>query len=101
MSIRLLVLDVLKPHEPNIIDLAKTISNAKGVSGCNFAVIEIDKKVENVKVTIEGSNIKYEKIREILERAGATVHSIDEVAAGKKEVREVKTPQNRESKFLR
>ncbi len=101
MSIRLLVLDVLKPHEPSIIELARTISNIKGVTGCNFAVFEIDKKVENVKVTVEGSNINYEKIREILEKAGATVHSIDEVAAGKKEVKEVKTPQDRESKFLR
>ncbi len=101
MPIKLLVLDVLKPHEPNIIELANMISNITGISGCNFAVFEIDKKVENVKVTIEGKNINYERIREVIEKAGGTIHSIDEVAAGKKVVREIKTPQDREAKFLR
>ncbi len=101
MPIKLLVLDVLKPHEPSIIELANTLSNINGVSGCNFAVFEIDKKVENVKLTLEGNKINYDKIRETIEKSGGTVHSIDEVAAGKKIVREVKTPQDRESKFLR
>ena len=77
------------------------ISNITGISGCNFAVFEIDKKVENVKVTIEGKNINYERVREVIEKAGGTIHSIDEVAAGKKVVREIKTPQDREAKFLR
>jgi len=101
MPIKLLVLDVLKPHEPSIIELAKTISNTKGVSGCNLAVFEIDKKVENVKLTIEGTNIGYDKIKEIIEKSGGTIHSIDEVAAGTRTVKEVKTPQDRETKFLR
>ena len=101
MPIKLLVLDILKPHEPSIIELATTISGLSGISGCNFAVFEIDKKVENVKLTVEGSNINYSDIREVIEKAGGTIHSIDEVAAGTKVVREVKTPQDRESKFLR
>ena len=94
-------MDILKPHEPSIIELATTISGLSGISGCNFAVFEIDKKVENVKLTVEGSNINYSDIREVIEKSGGTIHSIDEVAAGTKVVREVKTPQDRESKFLR
>jgi uncharacterized protein len=101
MPIKLLVLDVLKPHEPNIVELSKTISNINGISGCNLAVFEIDKRVENVKLTIEGKNINYDRVREVIEKSGGTIHSIDEVAAGTKTVREVKTPQDRESKFLR
>ncbi len=101
MPIKLIVLDVLKPHEPNIIELSKMISNLTGVSGCNLAVFEIDKKVENVKLTIEGSNINYDLVRETIEKSGGTVHSIDEVASGARAVKEVKTPQDREAKYLR
>lgn len=101
MPIKLLVLDVLKPHEPSIIEFAKRISKLKGIIGCNLAVFEIDKSVENVKLTIEGSNIRYDAVREIISKAGGTVHSIDEVAAGSKTIKEVRTPQDRETKFLR
>ena len=51
-NVRLLVLDVLKPHEPSILKLAGSISDLKGVDGCDISVYEIDSKVENVKVTI-------------------------------------------------
>ena len=82
-KIRRLVLDVLKPMEPNIIELAEMLSRDEGVSAVNISVVEIDLKVENAKITIEGDNIIYDRIRNIVQDMGGAIHSIDEVVAGK------------------
>ena len=82
-KIRRLVIDALKPMEPNIIELAKVISLKDGVSAVNISMVEIDLKVENAKITIEGDDIKYEEIRDLIEDMGGSIHSIDEVVAGK------------------
>jgi len=93
--IRRLVLDVLKPHEPNVIELSLGLSSLEGVEGVNTITYEIDQQVENVKVIIAGENIDFETIKKKLEEMGATIHSVDEVAAGKRIVEEVRTPQDR------
>jgi hypothetical protein len=91
--IRRLVLDVLKPHNPNVVELSEALSHLKGVEGVNIIIYEIDQQVENAKVIIAGE-IDFENIKKKLEEMGATIHSVDEVAAGKRIVEEVKTPQD-------
>lgn len=93
-KIRLLVLDVLKPHQPSILELASQISDIPNVDGVDVAVFEIDSKVENVKLTIKGSNVNYEKIKSIIDDVGATVHSIDKVSCGNEIIAEAHTPQD-------
>ncbi|MFX1254097.1 MAG: DUF211 domain-containing protein [Promethearchaeota archaeon] len=93
VSIRRIVLDVQKPHDPPIVFWAKELANIKGVDGVNIAIFEIDRQVENVKLTIEGQNIPYEIIKKYIESQGGIIHSLDEVAAGKAIVEEVKTLQ--------
>ena len=97
--IRRLVLDVLKPHEPSVIDLSLGLSKLEGVEGVNTITYEIDQQVENVKVTIAGNNIDFENVKKKLEEMGATIHSVDEVAAGKRVVEEVRTPQDRSARM--
>ena len=101
LMIRRLVLDVLKPHNPSKINLSKKLSELKGVDGVNIITIEIDKEVENVKIVLEGTDIHFNTVKKILEENGAAIHSIDEVAAGKKIIEEVKTPQDKSITFLR
>ncbi len=93
--IKRLVLDVLKPHNPSVVELSEALSHLEGVEGVNVIIYEIDQKVENAKVIIAGSSIDFESIKKKLEEMGATIHSVDEVAAGKRIVEEVKTPQDR------
>lgn len=81
-KIRRLVLDVLKPHQPTIIEWAKQLSDLEGVDAVNLSVYEIDQKVENVKVTIEGRDVSYHGILEVIKENGGSLHSIDEVVAG-------------------
>ena len=88
------ILDVLKPHKPNVVEVSEALSHLEGVEGVNIIINEIDQKVENAKVIVAGSSISFEDIQKKLEEFGATIHSIDEVAAGKRIVEEVKTPQD-------
>jgi len=97
--IRRLVLDVLKPHNPSVVELSEALSHLKGVEGVNVIIYEIDQKVENAKVIIAGSSIDFESIKKKLEELGATIHSVDEVAAGKRIVEEVKTPQDESARI--
>ena len=93
--IRRLVLDVLKPYNPSVVELSEALSHLQGVEGVKVIIYEIDHQVENAKVIIVGSSIDFESINKKLEEMGATIHSVDEVAAGKRIVEEVKTPQDR------
>ncbi|MFQ6056000.1 MAG: DUF211 domain-containing protein [Methanosarcinales archaeon] len=94
-EIKRLVLDVLKPHHPSILEIAKDLSNLRGINGVNLSLYEVDQQTENIKITIEGDNIKYDLVKEVIEDLGAVIHSIDEVAAGKTLVEEVQTLQDR------
>ncbi len=92
-KIRRVVLDTLKPMEPTIIEMAKLISVIEGVSAVNISIVEIDLKVENAKITVEGENINYEKVEELIQDMGASIHSIDEVVAGKEIIDDAETLQ--------
>ncbi|HUT18161.1 MAG TPA: DUF211 domain-containing protein [Anaerolineae bacterium] len=92
--IRRLVLDTLKPHDPSIIELAQSLSQLEGVEAVNISIYEMDRKVENAKITIEGSDIQFEAIMAIITDNGAAVHSVDEVVAGKIIIDDASTPQD-------
>jgi len=81
-EIRRLVLDTLKPHDPSIIEMADHLSDLEGIAAVNISIYEIDRKVENAKITIEGENVSYGPVLALIEELGGTVHSIDEVVAG-------------------
>ena len=93
-NIRRLVLDTLKPHEPSIIDLAEELSQLAGISAVNISIYELDRKVENAKITIEGEDISYAQVSQLIEDMGGTIHSIDEVVAGKEIIDDAVTLQD-------
>ena len=93
-SVRRLVIDVLKPYEPPTLAFAQQVTEAENVAGVNATLIELDKEVQNVKFTIEGDAIEYENIKAIVEDAGGTIHSVDQVACGEYIVENVPTPQD-------
>ena len=97
--IRRLVLDVLKPHRPSVVELSEALSHLEGVEGVNIIIYKIDQQVENAKVIIAGNSISFEDIKKKLEEMGSTIHSVDEVAAGKRIVEEVRTPQDRSARM--
>ena len=92
--IRRLVLDVLKPHEPSIVQLARLISDLPGIEGVNISIFEIDRKVENAKITVEGTDISDEEVFRLIRDEGATIHSVDEAVAGRIMIDDAETPQD-------
>jgi len=79
-----LVLDVLKPHEPSIHELASRLASLQGIDHATVSLAEIDQSTESVKVSIDGTGIVIDNVRKILEELGAVIHSIDEVSVAKK-----------------
>jgi hypothetical protein len=82
-----------------VVEVSEALSHLEGVEGVNVIIYEIDQQVENAKIMIVGSSIDFEGIKKKLEEMGATIHSVDEVAAGKVIVEEVRTPQDRSARM--
>lgn len=89
--IRRLVLDVLKPHQPPLDEMASKVTDVHGVDGVNISLVEVDQETQTVQVTIEGTDIDFKKIQQRLTDSGCVIHSVDEVAVGKKLVEKVPT----------
>ncbi|HEY4705120.1 MAG TPA: DUF211 domain-containing protein [Thermoplasmata archaeon] len=94
-DIKRIVLDVLKPHRPSIVEMSRKLTSIKGVDGVNCTLDEVDQETESVRVTIEGSAIDFERIEQALRETGAVIHSVDSVSVGKKLVEDVHTPPPR------
>ena len=94
-SIKRIILDVLKPHSPSILEVADRLGDLEGVSGVNISLEEVDAETDSIKITIEGNSINYETVERVLLECGASIHSIDGVSAGIKLIEEVNTPQDR------
>ena len=93
-KIRRIVLDVLKPHDPSIVELSQRLASLPGVDGVNIMIYEVDRKVENAKITVEGADLQFAGILQTVEDSGGVVHSIDEAVAGKVLVEDSPTAQD-------
>jgi hypothetical protein len=93
-SLKRLVLDLLKPHDPDMREFARATADCPGVDGVNAMLIETDRKVQNIKLTVEGDSVDDEAVFEVIRDLGGTVHSVDEVACGERLIEESQTPQD-------
>lgn len=87
--IRRLVLDVLKPHDPGLIDIATGLVDRVDVDGVTATVMEIDENVRTVRIVIEGEDLDLSQIEAIISDQGASIHSIDQVACGDRVIEDV------------
>jgi len=81
-KIKKLVLDVLKPHEPEIIEFSKEMCSLESVSYLESSVEEVDKEVETVQIILFGEDIEYKEVKKKTRELGASIHSVDGVLAG-------------------
>ena len=78
VSVKRIVLDVLKPHHPNGLEFACSIAEQSGARVV-LTVAEVDERTETVVLEIEGEHLQYEAITAAISDLGGSVHSIDEV----------------------
>jgi len=80
-SIRHLVLDVLKPHQPNTLEFALALARLDSGYRVQVEVSEVDEHTETLVVTLDGESLDFEQITAAIEKNGGSLHSIDEVVA--------------------
>ncbi len=76
-AIRKIVLDVLKPHLPNVLEFAGALAAIGPDYQVYLDVAEIDEKTETLTLVIEGQALDYSRIEEIIKSLGGSIHSID------------------------
>ncbi len=74
-----LVLDVLKPHHPSVIEFAKALCEEARDARVSVVVEERDEKTESLAVIVEGADVQIDVLSQLISGLGGSVHSIDEV----------------------
>ena len=72
-------MDVLKPRELSIVELAKALGAVDEKGEVEIIVSEVDSKTETLKVTIRGANIDYVLVSTIMDQYGVSIRGIDEI----------------------
>jgi uncharacterized protein len=85
-KIKIMVLDIMKPHKPDIAEFGQFLCSQKTVQNVNISVYAIDEKTESIKTVLEGSEISLDEIRTAVEEFGAVIHSVDKVVVGAKKI---------------
>ncbi|MDH5648723.1 MAG: DUF211 domain-containing protein [Gammaproteobacteria bacterium] len=79
VKVKKILLDVLKPHEPGVLEFARTIAAQGDDYRVELTVAEMDDKTETLQLIIEGADIQLETIVSAINSMGGSLHSIDGV----------------------
>ncbi len=83
MNVRRVKLDVdWAISGPNIAMVGEAIEAVAGVEAATITITEIDLETVGTDITIEGSELDLDGLASAIQKAGAVVHSIDELAFG-------------------
>jgi len=77
--VKRLVLDILKPHQPNSLEFSRTLAEVGDDYQVHLTVIEIDENTESVEVEIRARDIDFEAVQEAITEMSGSLHSIDVV----------------------
>ena len=77
--VKRVVLDVLKPHQPNALEFSRAIAGTGADYHVQLTVLEMDDKTETLQIEVAGDDIDFEKIQSTINELGGSLHSIDEV----------------------
>ncbi len=81
MKITRIVLDVMSPAQQSMVDLVERLNRIGGVSQVDITLQELEKNVEDFKVTLDGYGLDYEGIREVLKDFGAVIRNVDSITS--------------------
>ena len=81
--IRYVVLDILKPRNPSLPEFAIHLGELTGITKVDVTMIEMDDRTESLKVVIEGTGLKFDDLKDHIEKQSATIHSVDQIIVEK------------------
>ena len=93
--VKRLVVDILKPHDPPLAEFTAHVADVGSVDGATASLIELDREVQNVKLTVAGDDLDVDATESEVEALGGTVHSVDQVSCGDRVVEDRPVPQDR------
>ena len=79
VNVKRLVLDVLKPHQPNALVFAEKIAEVGNDYRVQLTVLEVDENTETLQLVLESDSLDYDSIVTTINDLGGSLHSIDEV----------------------
>ena len=79
VTVRKIVLDVLKPHQPNALEFCGAIAKVGNGYRVRMTVLEMDENTETVQIEVLADAIDFETIQASITTMGGSIHSIDEV----------------------
>ncbi|MCG6965682.1 MAG: DUF211 domain-containing protein [Chromatiaceae bacterium] len=79
VAVKKLVLDVLKPHQPNALEFSSRLAEVGADYRVHLTVIEVDEHTETLRVVINGQTLDFDAIQAAIKTLGGSLHSIDEV----------------------
>ena len=77
LKITRIVLDVMSPAQLSMVDLANKLEKIDGVLQIDINLSELEKNVEDFRVTLDGFGLNYEKIKDTIKDFGAVIRNID------------------------
>ncbi len=91
MNVRRVILDVDKAlNRPTLLELATAIEKVPGVEAVNVSVTEMDMETMGTIITVEGNGIDYSELISAIEETGSVIHSVDEIAVGKRIIESIR-----------
>jgi hypothetical protein len=84
--IRRVDLDVLKPHEPPMVSFVSSVGEAPTVESVGATLVELDREVQNLALAVAGEDLDVEAVEAAVDDLGGTVHSVDQVACGERDL---------------
>jgi len=79
VTVKRIMLDVLKPHQPNALEFSRKIAIAGNDYRVRLTVLEMDENTETLQLEIEGSAVDLAAIESAITSMGGSLHSIDQV----------------------
>jgi hypothetical protein len=79
VCVKRIVLDVLKPHQPNALEFSQAIAKVGVDYHVHLIVLEVDKNTETIQIELQGNAIDFAAIQAAITSMGGSLHSIDEV----------------------
>jgi len=73
----------MSPAHQSMVDLAERLNKIGGISQVDITLQELEKNVEDFKVTLDGYGLDYERIREVIKDFGAVIRNVDSLTSAR------------------